>query len=380
MGGSKGGSTSSSSNSYSSGTSSTALPDWVTNASQSALQMGEGIANTPYTPYLGQLVADPTAATNQAYSQINAMQGMGMGAYGQDVSGYQSLLGQATPQTTQQIQDLTNQLYGGYTQNVTAPTASLLSPYTSQGPATAAQVGSNAMQLMTPYEQAVINPSMQAGQQALAQNLQQVGFNANQANAYGGSRQGVMEGVAQAQTSLGESQQIANLLNQGWQTAMTPAAQVALQGGQQAYSGTGTLAGLLSGGYTGEQQAATGIANTNLGLGTTALSQLPGALTSQQNAYAQQAGLLGQAGTAQQQQAQNVLDAAYGQFQEAQYYPYQQLSTLLGTLDSLPYGTTTTSSGYNMGSGSSTNTPSWGSQLGTALGSVGSAVSIGLAI
>lgn len=379
MGG-KGGSTSSSSSGYSSGTSTTTLPDWVTDASQSALSMGESLANKAYTPYLGQLVADPTAATNQAYSQINAMQGMGMPQYNAVTNAYSNLLGQATPLTADQIQGLTNQLYGGYGQNVISPTAGLLGGYMQGGPTTAGQVGQGAMQLMTPYEQAVIQPSMQAGQQQLAQDLQKIGASANQAGAFGGSRQGVMEGVAQAQTSLGESQQIANLLNQGWQSSLGASQALGLQAGQQGLSSANTLANLISGGYTGEQQAATNLAGTNLGLGTTALSQLPGVLGAQQNAYAQQTGLLGQAGTAQQQQAQNVLDAAYGQFQEAQYYPYQQLSTLLGTLDSLPYGTTTSSSGYNMNSGSSTNTPSWGSQLGSTLGTIGSVVGIGVMI
>lgn len=367
MGGSKGGSTSSSTNSYSSGTSSTQIPDWVSNASQMALAMGQETALKPYEAYTGQLVAPTQDATNAAYRQINEMLGMGSGQYNQDINTYSNLLGQATPLTTSQIQDLTNQLYGGYTQNVTNPVAGLLSQYNT-GPATAGQVSNNAMSLMSPYEQAVIAPSMQAGQQQLAQDLQKIGASANQAGAFGGSRQGVMEGVAQAQTSLGESQQIADLLNKGWQSSLTPSTQLALQGGQQGYGATNTLGNLISSGYGAEQQAGTGLANTNLGLGMTSAQQLPSSLAAYQNALTQQTGLLGQEGTAQQQQAQNVLDAAYGQWQEQQYYPYQQLATLLGTVSSIPYSTTTSSSGYNMGSGSSTNTPSWGSQLGSALG------------
>lgn len=346
--GSKGGGGSSSSG-YSAGTSTTTLPDWLNSASQSAVNMAQGIANTPYTPYLGQLVADTPAATQQAYQQVYNMQGMGMGAYGQDINAWTGMLGQVNPLTASGVNQLSNQLYGNYNQNVTAPVAGLLGNYLANAsPATAQQVGSNAMQLMTPYEAAVINPSMQAGQQALAQNLQQIGAGANQSGAFGGSRQAVQEGVAQAQTSLGESQQIANLLNQGWQSSLTPAYNLASGASQQGYGAANTLASLMQGGYNAAQQQGQNLAGTNLSAGLTAAQQLPGALTSQQTAAQQQASLLQTVGAAQQQQQQAELNAQYGQFLTAQQYPYQQLDTLLSAVGSVPYGSTTSWSGYNM--------------------------------
>src|SRR5262249_29259731 len=150
--------------------------------------------------------------------------------------------------------------------------------------------------------------------QQLAQNLQTIGAGANQAGAFGGTRQGVLEGTAQAQTALGLANQYGQMLQSGWNTALTPATNIALQGGQEGYRASGTLASLLSGGYGAAQTAGQTMANTNLQAGLTAAQQLPAALTAQQTAAQQQASLLQTIGAAQTQQQQAELNAQYGQF------------------------------------------------------------------
>ena len=147
---------------------------------------------------------------------------------------------------------------------------SLLGPWASQGQVSPQQVAQNAQAMMSPYANAVINPTMQLGQQALTQNLQQIGASANQAGAFGGSRQGVQEGVAQAQTSLGESAQIGNLLNTGYNTALTTAGQLGNTQNQLDFNAANQLAQMqgnvgsaLAGyGQTGHHQRIVGRAGT----------------------------------------------------------------------------------------------------------------------
>jgi len=480
--GSKGGSTNSSSSGYSSGTSSTTLPDWVTNAAQGALTYGEQLAGRAYTPYTGQLVADVSPYTTQAYQGIEALQGQANPYYNASLSTYGGLLGSATPITSGQIAGDTNTLYGNYAQQVVDPSASLYSgalgqnagilgnayaqsqgqfnnalDYSSgqfgnamgqsQGyfgqalgntgnlmsnylanaaPATASQVASNIGTLMNPYMSYVVSPTETLMQQQLAQNLASNAAQANNVGAFGGSRMGVQNAVAQAQEPVLAGQQLGNMLYQGYNAAMQPAyglattasqqgynagallagqgmtaaQQLAQQGygsaanlAQQAYGGAGQMAqqgyntaaleaqqnynaanalsNLMGTGYSNAQQNAYGLAGQNLSAGLTAAQQMPSTATAMQNQAATEAGLLQSAGTADQQQQQNILDSLYSQFQEAQYYPYQQLDTLLGTLGSIPYSTTTDYSGYNLNTGQTSTTPSWGSQASSALGLLG---------
>jgi hypothetical protein len=362
-GGGKGGSTETSGTGYSQGTSSTQLPSWVDQASQQALASGQALAAQPYQPYTGQLVAGTPADTQQAYGQVRNLQGQVDPAYNAASGQWGGVLGNLQSQTPDQINALTNQLYGNYQQGVVNPAAGLLGGYMSQGPATAGQVTSNALQIMSPFSQAVIDPALQVGRQQLQQNLQQIGAGANQAGAFGGSRQGVQEGVAQSQAAVGAGTMVGNLLNQGWQSALNPATNVALQGGAQGYGAANTLTGLLGSGYGASQQGAQGIANTNLGLGTSAAQQLPGLATSQMTADQQATAALQASGAAQQQQQQNLLNSQYGQFLEQRQYPLQQQEELLATLGGIPYGSTTNTSGFNMANQKAVNTPSQGTQI-----------------
>jgi hypothetical protein len=327
--------------------SSTQLPDWLTNASAEAVNRSVALSNQTNTPYYqGQQVAGPAQDTQQAYEQVRQLQGIANPAFALSQNAYanQGLLGQLAPQTAQGINDLSNQLYGGYQQNVLNPAQGLLGGYLQGGPATAQQVGANAQALMSPYAQSVIDPTVAAGQQQLALANQRIAAQANNVGAFGGSRQGVQEGVAEAQVAANTQQQVAQLLNQGWGQALTPAYGLASQAGQQAYGAAGLLGQMGQQGYANAQAAGQGIANQNLAAGEVAAQQLPAQAIQQAQLQQQQAGALQASGTAQQQYQQQLIDEQMGNWQAQYQQPYQNLYTLLASVGAVPYGTTSTGS------------------------------------
>ena len=161
---------------------------------------------------------------------------------------------------------------------------------------------------MDPYQEQVIGATQAdfARQRALAMN--DVGDVFTQSGAFGGSRQGVAEGVALGQLGQAEAQTLAGIRSTGYQNAV----QAALQ--QRG----------LSLGAAG--QAA------NLGFG--------GA----QGLYGLQQGALGaqaQLGLMQQGVSQAENDFMYQQYLREQQDPFQRYGLLAGTLNA-PYGQTQT--------------------------------------
>lgn len=354
-------------------TSTTDLPSWVTGPAQSALQTATQLSQRPYDAYTGQQVADVPQDTQAAYQAIRDMQGDTSGAFAQSTDAYGRLIGQANPLTAGGVNDTTNQLYGNYQQQVLNPAQGLLGGYLSGGPATADQVTQNALNIMNPFSKAVIDPALEVGRQQLAQNLGAIGAQANQAGAFGGSRQGVLEGTAQAQAAIGAGQMTGNLLNQGWQSALTPAYGLANLASQQGYGAAGTLAGMGQAGYNAAAQQGQGIANTNLQAGLTAAQQLPQTAVAQAGEKQKEASLMQTIGAAQQAQQQSQLNAQQGQFYEKQNWPVQNLDILLSSLGGVPYGSTTSSYGTSTGPGQSKNMASGvlgGAASGAAIGSM----------
>ena len=337
------------------------IPDWLEGYTQNAVGRASDLSNQAYTPYSGETVAGIDPAQQQAYNQIGAMQGMGAGGWNSAISADQTLAGQASPVTAGGIQAGTNALQQGFNSQVYNPAQGLLGAYAGQGPATAAGVGANASQLMSPYTQDVIDPMLQAGEQQRQIARQTIAGQANNVGAFGGSRQGVAEGASDAAIQLGTQQQIGNLLNQGWGQALQPAYGVAAQAGAQGLTANTGLANLLSGGYGANQAASQSMANVNLNAGLTAAQQLPGALAGQQSAYLGQTNALNQAGTMQQQYQQNILNAQQAAFAQQQAFPYQQIQTLLGAVSGVPYSTSNTGT-FNQ------NTPYYANPYGQAIG------------
>ncbi len=318
------------------------IPPWLENYSQQAVGRADALSQQAYNPYSGQTVAGIDPAQQQAYNQVAAMQGLGTGAASTGINAQANLAGQVAPITAGGIQGNTNALQQGFMGQVYGPSQGLLGNYTSQGPATAQGVAAGAQQLMSPYTSAVIDPANQLMQQQLAQNLHTIGAGANQAGAFGGSRQGVQEGIAQSQAALGSEKYLGDLLNNQWNQATGISRDVALQAGQQGLASNTALANLLQGGYGQNQKLGADIMSSNLSQGLGAAQNLPQSLTSLQNMMLGQSNALNQAGTMQQQYQQQLLNAAQGAFAQLQAFPYQQLQTLLGAVSGIPYSTSNT--------------------------------------
>ena len=318
------------------------IPPWLESYGQQAVARASDLSNQGYQPYGGQTVAGIDPAQQQAYNQVAAMQGLGTGAAATGINAQAGMAGQVAPLTAAGINANANQLQQGFMGQVYGPSQGLLGNYTSQGPATAQGVAAGAQQLMSPYTQSVVDPANQLMQQQLAQNLHTIGAGANQAGAFGGSRQGVQEGIAQSQAALGSEKYLGDLLNNQWNQATGISRDVALQAGQQGLASNTALANLLQGGYGQNQKLGADIMNSNLNQGLGAAQNLPQSLTSLQNMIMGQSNALNQAGTQQQQYQQQLLNAAQGGFAQQQAFPYQQLQTLLGAVSGIPYSTSNT--------------------------------------
>jgi hypothetical protein len=315
------------------------IPPWLEQASAGAVQRADALSQQGYNPYTGQTVAGIDPAQQLAYQRTVAMQGLGTDLASNGIEAQAAIARQAAPITAGGIQGNTDQLQQGFNQQVYGPSQGLLGNYTSQGPATAQGVAAGAQQLMSPYTQSVVDPANQLMQQQLRSNLNTIGAGANQAGAFGGSRQGVQEGIAQSQAALGSEKYLGDLLNNQWNQATGISRDVALQAGQQGLTANTALANLLQGGYGANQKLGADIMSSNLGAGQTAAQNLPQSLTAEQAHAFGQTNALNQAGGAMQQYQQQLLNAAQGGFAQQQAFPYQQLQTLLGAVSGIPYST-----------------------------------------
>ena len=299
----------------------TQLPPWVNQAAQQNYALAQNIANRPLTQYQGQQVADIGPQTQQAWNLAATSGGAGADQYNASQAAYLTAAG--TPATQVNAQSLAN---------------TNLQPY------------------MNPYTQSVINSTLPLMQQqnALAQN--QGANQANSANAFGGSRQGVQQGVAQAQGALNIGQMAAQLNQANFGQAQTAA--------------TGDITRDLSaqqGNQTANQANINSLIQAGSGLGTLG-SQ------AQQN-QRQQFLELSTAGAQQQAQAQNQIQANINQFNQAQQYPGQQLGVVQSALGMTPYGSTTM--GSSTGQQQTTTTPSLMSDVTGGLQALGSLTGAG---
>jgi hypothetical protein len=269
----------------------TQLPPWINDAAQQNYAFAQNVANQPLQQYQGQMVADPGAQMQQAWNTAAAGGNAGQDQYNAAQAGYLGVMGQTPQQVTPGSLASTN-----------------LAPY------------------MNPYTSSVINATLPVMQQNLALSQNQNQNQAASANAFGGSRQGVQQGVTQAQGAQGMAQMAAQLNQANFGQAQTAAqsdiatnlqGQLANQSAQQNQAGLNLQA---AGGLTGLGNAAQANQIKNFGEQVTA-------------------------GSLEQQQAQNQINAQMAKFQNAWAYPGQQLGVLQSALGMTPYGQSTTSTG-----------------------------------
>ena len=297
------------------------LPPWINQAAQQNYALAQNVANRPLTQYSGQQVADIGPQTQQAWNLAAQSGGAGADQYNASQAGYLTAAGTPATQVTPQSLAGTS-----------------LQPY------------------MDPYTQSVINTTLPLMQQQNALTQNQQANAANSANAFGGSRQGVQQGVAQAQGALNIGNMAANLNNQNFQQAQAAA--------------TGDISRNLAAQQSNQQAN-----QANINSLISAAGGLGGLGNAAQTNQRQQFLELSTAGAQQQQQAQNQIGAQMGQFAQAQQYPGQQLGVLQSALGMTPYGSTTM--GSSTGQQQQTTTPSMLSDIQAGLSGLGSMASPG---
>jgi hypothetical protein len=266
----------------------TDLPQWVTDAAQKNLNASYDVSSNLMGPYQGQRVAGMT------------------GGQLQDINNVQQNVGSTQPAF-------------GYAQN----TAAGLTNYQPGQINAGSLAGTDLSSYMNPYTQNVINSGLQSLDIQRQQALNQVGDQALRTGAFGGSRQGVSEGVTNAGAAMQAGQLASGLQAQNFAQAQA-AAQNDLNRNLQA--------------QTANQQAGLSGAGLNL----QAANNL-GTLAAQgQNSFLQgnAAALAGQEGI--QNQNQQQLAAQQQAYQEQQQFPVQQLQIPLQALGATPYGQSST--------------------------------------
>jgi hypothetical protein len=257
------------------------IPQWVQNAGQANYALAQDVASQPLQQYQGQLVSSVSPQMQQGWNLAANSGSVGQGAQS---AGQAALMSGA-----------------GYTpQQVGAPTQSQLAGY------------------MNPYTQSVINATLPIMQQNLGLSQDQQQNAASSANAFGGSRQAIQQGVTQAQGAMGMGQMAAQLNQANFAQGMGAAQQANLANQQAGLTGNA-------------QQIAAGGA-----LGTLGAQQMQNNLANY--------GMLTSAGALQEQQQQNVINAQISQLAQAQGYPAQQLGVLESALGMTPYNTGTSGS------------------------------------
>jgi len=243
----------------------TELPAWLEDITKENLAIADRISQRPYEAYSGNLVAGFSPEQEQAFRMTQRQAGSTMPLY-------QTAAETATGLTTATL------------------------PSFLQG---------NLNQYMNPFIGEVENRALARGQEALQQNLNQISATAGRAGAFGGSRQGIQEGVAQAEAAKNVADLSANLRLQGYQQA------------------------------TGQAQA-------DLARQLQAAGMLPGIAQGAQGAALTDAAAIEAIGAQRQALEQARLQDAYSRFMEQRNYPIEMLNLRLGATSATPYGSTQT--------------------------------------
>ena len=319
------------------------IPQWMTDAGEQNYGFAQQVAEQPLQQYQGQMVADVAPQTQQSWDVAANSGSVGADQYAAGSLGYLGALAQNPMQVSA----------GGPTMQVNNPgNATAITPQNL--------AGTSLAPYMDPYTQDVINATMPGMIQANALSQNQGANAANSANAFGGSRQGIQQGVAQAQGAQNVGLMLANLNNANFQQAQTAA--------------TGDITRNLQAQTTNQQSQQTDLARQNQDLlanqtaNANDLQRRLAAQTTNQTAQQQKInsdiaasqgltntgdsmnkanvanyGLLSSAGASQSMQAQNDINAQMAKFSQAFNYPQQQLGTLLSALGMTPHDTSTAS-------------------------------------
>jgi len=328
-------------------TSTQEMPRWLQDAIYSQIQIATNVANRPYTPYTGELVAKQTPLQEQAYRQVQENVGGFLPETTFATTGMKGVAGATTAPQLQQAQTpyvqpglagynlgagqgyfsqaggmnipgaaqpLLSKAETSTAQSLAERALSAASPYLgAAGQTSASQVG----QYMSPYQQGVLDVIAKQGARNLRENiLPQVSDAFTRAGQFGSSRMGEFGSRAVRDTQEAILKEQAQAAQQGYAQSLA-AAQTDL-GRQAQLAGTvGSISGAdLSRILQGGAQYG------NLG-------QTMGQLTAQQM---QALTGLGQAQTAAGQAQQQFGLSAAQQVQQAQAQDLARQTTALQSL------------------------------------------------
>lgn len=266
--------------------------------------------------------------------------------------------GQRVAGMTPEQKNLIAQLYGnvGSTNPAFASASGVTNGLMGFNPSTVnpqALAGTDLSPYMNPYTKNVIDPTMALMDQSRKQALMGIGDTATQAKAFGGSRQGIAEGVTNAQSELQKGQFAGGLLSQNFAQAQ--------QGAQYDIGNR----------FTADQfNSQMGLAGAQFRGGMA--NQLAGLATQGQNTYLQgaQAAMSGQG--LLQAQSQAELDAQRQYYMEQRQQPLDVLGIRQNAMAQSPYGQTSIS----QSPGPSTNP--WSTGLGMSAATAGLLGQMGL--
>lgn len=263
-------------------TSTTETPKWLQDAIYNQIYQATNVANTPFTPYSGTLVAGATPLQKQAYETVAANQGAWKPAFEQALSGLTSL-------------------------NTTPGATSAAQPYLQ----VAGRSTANTVQdFMSPYTEGVTNRIAQLGARNLQENLlPSVSDAFIRAGQFGGTRMGEFGSRALRDTQESILGQQSQALQSGFGQAMSAAQQEA-----QRQASLGATAGQLTSADLQRQQSI--------------LQQMAAQAQQGQQMRTTDVAALEAAGIAQQQQSQREADAKYQQYMLELQYPKSQLDWL----------------------------------------------------
>jgi len=319
----------------------TEIPAWLEDVTRENIARADALSNRPYQPYMGPTIAGFAPEQEAAFQYTQAGIGATQPVFGQAIQ-TASDVSQYNPMGVQASQI-------GY-QGVTAPNF-------LQG---------NVGAYMNPYIENVENAALSRLQGATQQAVNRIGDQALAARAFGGSRQGIAEGVALGEAARSAGELSANLRSQGFGQA----AQLLQADQQRAMQAqlANQQAGLTASQVNAQQMLQSQLANQSAGLQgaqqrLSAAGQLADLSGEFQRSRQLDAALLENIGQQRQAQQQAALDEAYRRFQEQQNYPIEMLNLRLGATSATPYSTTSTGTQF---------VPR-GSNFLSGLGAVGSA-------
>jgi hypothetical protein len=325
---------------------STDLPAWAKPYFERTLARGETESLKPYEAYTG-----PRQALSSQYGDIGAAQNMTRGIAGSGVAGLgaaqdysqyamdqSKALGQYNPSQASEFQfDPTRQFSGQEVQNY-----------------------------MSPYMQNVVD---QQSKSAITNFNRQNAARANQgvqAGAFGGSRQGVVQGMAE-EGLMGQLDQIqAKGLQDayGQATSAFQADRAAQTGDQAARAAEAARVQQMS---EASNQFAANQGIAALGAGAAGAQALAGYGQLGRESDIQNAQLLDTIGRSQQQEGQQGLDLGYQEYLTKQGFTQNQIANMSNMLQGLPVANAGTSSGTTNTVGTPA-TPGFGQQaLGAGL-------------